>query len=249
MTPLHEKPVSEILELALQEFEEEHRSFWVDRLPTSDFAPYLSEFGSPEECYEVLKGMGEDAFRLVKDLAGAGFEENYELQQAIETSPIYLGLPIVALQIRAAREFAEDLPSLAERASGIIELALEVRVSPAVSRYAGRLGRCYLAGFDSECVILCRSVLDAALKDVLTQEGVEGQNMKMRIDLAVERGLLDPTLKDEANCVRLRGDKAVHDEPGITKAARETLEMTLYLVHELFTPGETTWEAPPSLCR
>jgi hypothetical protein len=59
------------------------------------------------------------------------------------------------------------LPTAEERAPHLVGLVGAVDLSPRAAAYLDRATRLYLWGFDPECVIMCRSVLEAALETAL----------------------------------------------------------------------------------
>ena len=91
-----------------------------------------------------------------------------------------------------------------------------------------RVSRCFLFGFDSECIVMCRAVLDRqfeaeiAADDVrtwwdTTPEGLGGKlpslNLYSRIQAAVHIGRIDANVGNSAHKVRKEGNDAVHSKP------------------------------------
>lgn len=248
MSNYHGKTVRDVLSEALDAFQVSHERHWKEYIATADGSPFLGvagdRFGPREEWYDEMMGLGAKALRLAEELSGEDFETTYELQEALEPG-LYLDLPETAIQLELVGRLAADLPALVARTEEVLRLAADFRVAREVAAYARKLGRCYVAGLDTECVILCRSVLDAALKDVLDDEA-QPRNMARRIDAAVQEEIMHPDWQEHAHCVRIRGNKAVHDEPGLTTAVYDTLRTTLFLVADLYgVSGELP--PPPSL--
>ena len=82
-------------------------------------------------------------------------------------------------------------------------------------------------GFDPECVILCRAVIDTAFKDRITPEICEKHfgkprhkydfSLSDRIQVALNEEIIDEDIAKKARTVKTRGDTAVHKQPNITK--------------------------------
>ena len=145
------------------------------------------------------------------------------------------------VQIALAKKYATDTGAMAERCLALGEWAVEdLPENEAVLNYLERLSRCYILGLGSECVILCRAVLENALKQAYQAEGAtrpadqdDVQSLKQDIEGANFYGWFDETDKRAAHRVRHRGNKAVHDDPYTTQEVYETITMTLKLVQEL----------------
>jgi hypothetical protein len=121
-------------------------------------------------------------------------------------------------------------------------LVLQTRPSLATQKFLARLGRCYFWGFDSECVILCRAVLDTAFRDAV-EDGICEKRLRMkreygftlndRIWAAQKAGIIDRKTKDLAIQVKERGVKAVHYQPDITEDVFGTIRDTLTILEKL----------------
>jgi hypothetical protein len=129
-----------------------------------------------------------------------------------------------------------DLAIAAERTIEIASFVVEHQPSPPVSRYLERLSRCYLAGFDSECVILCRAVLESAIRERFASEfpAVSG-TMREKLALATSRGWLSESTATDAFTVWVRGNKAVHEDPELVRDVFGTVRMVLGVLDELLS--------------
>jgi len=99
-----------------------------------------------------------------------------------------------------------------------------------------RVSRCYLWGFDPECIILCRSVLDTAFREAVSDERCESAlglpkgcefSLSNRIEVAYKKGLISRRARQAAHRVKHRGNKAVHDNPRATQDVHGTVVDTL----------------------
>jgi hypothetical protein len=110
------------------------------------------------------------------------------------------------------------------------------------------VSRCYIFGFVPECVMVCRSAMEAAFRHKISDEHCEragqrrnhfGYDLAARIEAAFDprNGLLAlPVQKrvyDAATRVRLRGKKTIHEQADATKDALGTLRDALSVIDAL----------------
>lgn len=145
------------------------------------------------------------------------------------------------VQIALARKYATDTEGMRERCLTLGQWALyDPPEKKAVLNYLKRLSRCYILGLDSECVILCRAVLENALKHAYQSEAVlrpadDRGNYRLETDIDAAKlfGWFDESDRRAAHKVRIRGNRAVHNDPYTTQEAQETVKMTVDLVQKL----------------
>lgn len=117
----------------------------------------------------------------------------------------------------------------------LYKLVLDNKPSEQTQKFLNRLTRCYVWGFDAECIILCRAVIDTAFRDRIDDKLCEkycnknknGFNLSNRIESAYEAGIIKSDIRTKAFKVKTRGDKAVHYQPDATKEVWETICYTL----------------------
>jgi hypothetical protein len=68
-------------------------------------------------------------------------------------------------------EDVDDLNDRAERSVMMTRLAVRAQLSDRVAQYLRLLGRCFVAGFFPECVVVCRSVLEHSVRETFTRNG------------------------------------------------------------------------------
>jgi hypothetical protein len=76
-----------------------------------------------------------------------------------------------ALDAAFAAEVLGKLPEIVSRAAHLDEMNLE-GVPDSVRRYFDEAHRCYLYGFDVACAVLCRAILESALKASVDPKGL-----------------------------------------------------------------------------
>lgn len=127
------------------------------------------------------------------------------------------------------------------------ELFLDIQPSKGTLTFLQRVGRCFIWGFDPECIILCRGVLDAAFRDAVSDDVCiatypnrkqEDRDFGLanRIVAAYKNKLIDEPTKLMAFAIKTRGDKAVHYDPHATKDVAGTIRDTL-IVLRMLEPG------------
>jgi hypothetical protein len=192
-------PLEEILKRAIDEFAEAHRTECLAKLDKIDDLSLhesyvLGELGSREQWYPELLRLGAAALALAQDLSGDDWESNYIMQDAVDPAEPFFGIPMRGLELAAVRQFVYALPVVRARATEIVWSALNAHPSLRVRAYMRRLGRCYIAGFDAEVVMLCRSILDTALRDVAGDGPAGPTNLYGRIELLRDREQLSSDL-------------------------------------------------------
>ena len=194
----------------------------------------LDQLGEPHEWPRRLLELGPKAFLLAQDLSAPEWHSSYIVQDAVDPAEPFCGIPRLGLELTIANHLVSSLHHRVARTQEIVWEAVIAELSPRVAGYLGRLGRCYVAGFDAEVVILCRSVLDVALRDALG-DGVDAKmSMAGREKEAISRGLLTDEGAAAVQEVRLRGNAAVHEEPASTEIVRSTIDSTIRVLEELF---------------
>jgi len=133
-----------------------------------------------------------------------------------------VGQHIVAMQA-VAEERWHDLILMSEGAS----------VGPPLMGYLHRAAECYLYGLDEHCVIMCRSVLEAAFMNAIPK-GVfrewvadeeprdRGYTLNNLIVQAEKHGLINPGTALVAHEVRDAANKLIHADRTVTESLDRT---------------------------
>lgn len=138
-----------------------------------------------------------------------------------------------------------------ERALKLLLLAQPVSPSSPAASFLKRVSRCYIYGFDPECVVMCRGVLDAEFKaeisadlciDVLGKRHRAKMNdhpmftLNKRIIVAQKTNRISEETAEKAHEVRKAGGDVVHDWPEVPKAFGDSFKIvgtTLTVIREL----------------
>ena len=203
----------------------------------------------------LLKELHPRLFRSSQTLIQENLPIPFEnIRQAL---PVYKDLFLLEdlVKVHLARDMIADLCAATERAHQLLELAFEVRITPVAQAYLARVARCFTWGYEAECLILCRSVLEQVLEETvsdrdvfnafhwrpetfpplrreeLRNHGAAAIKIGDRIDAAHALGRLSADDAAAARAVRDRGNKAVHDAP----SARTNLLGTIRTLVRIIT--------------
>lgn len=149
---------------------------------------------------------------------------------------------VIELSWEAVRKIEEG----ASRICQLYNLVLSSAPSKSTQTFLSRLSRCLIWGFDPECIILCRAVIDTGFRDCAHDEVCEryGQyhtnskgehcyTLANRIIAAFREGIIDADIKQKAFIIKERGDKAVHYQPDITKDVWGTICDTVAVLERI----------------
>jgi hypothetical protein len=149
------------------------------------------------------------------------------------------------LFIDAAWDSISRIRNCASRRFELYNLRLVARPSRPTLPFLARVCECYLWGLDSECVVMCRSVLDTAFRETVTNAMCSEHlgprkyefTMSERIRSAHKAGIIDDATKDRALIIKERGDKSIHYQPNITKDVLGTINDTICVLNALLGKG------------
>lgn len=136
--------------------------------------------------------------------------------------------------IKFGWEVMEMLSTARDRFNKLV-LVIQANRNPSThaKAFLRRVARCYLFGFDSECVVMCRAVLDSEFKVAIqksninkwwktTDKGKKGkctpENLCARIKTASYLERIDADTASKADNVRKDGNDGVHKTPSSAKA-------------------------------
>jgi hypothetical protein len=146
------------------------------------------------------------------------------------------------IELAIARSFAFSTDEMADRCLDLARIALPNPPGDAVARFLQRLGRCYIAGFYPEAVIVCRAVLENAVVEKFQREKkplpvpqAGKSEMRARLARAEDHRWLTRTQVNDAWSIWDRGSKAAHRDPHVTSAVLETVRTTMELLRVLYT--------------
>jgi hypothetical protein len=147
----------------------------------------------------------------------------------------------LALQARLAWHLCPSFSQAAKRCWELAGLLKRAAAAESARRFLKRVARCYLLGFDPECVIMCRGALENALNARYRNAGERfpkdkkgKETMKVRLIHAEERGwIATDTWNALFSEVWKRGSTAVHNDPMAVGNALGTITLTIQAISTL----------------
>jgi hypothetical protein len=120
----------------------------------------------------------------------------------------------------------------------------KARIPEIPLRYLKHVFRCYIWGLKQECIILCRSVIEVAIDDKITDKmcadfcdpNKPNYTLADKIKTIERSALLDKELVEILRRIKCRGDKCVHGEMDVVKDVMGTVKDTckaLIVISEL----------------
>lgn len=216
---------------------DEDARYWVDILHRSGDSLWLSM-----KALRWIKGSSsksEETFRSSK--------EKISHPLSTEHLKFFWSMAGNAVRYSVAREFLNSLKVAEEqRIVDLQQLLTHLQPTPKTEKFLERVSRCYLFGFDLECLIVCRSVLDSELEanistdDCITHLGKRRGTAEQlfgfvdRIGVATKMGRLTYEQAQLAHLVRKNGNQAVHQMHWRgRKEVLKTMEHTIELIKSL----------------
>jgi len=197
-----------------------------------------------EESRKIVKPgktPSKEEIEKTKELFRNYIEEQPE-EPRNENSPLRLVWERFCIDL--AWQSADKMAEGANRIFNLYRMMRTFRPSRPTIDYLLRLSRCYIWGFDPECVILCRSILDAAFQKKISYDICEkyfGQKEKNyftldnRIEAAFEEGFIDYSIKKLAIEIKTQGNNAVHKQPDSRNDAWKIMRDTINVLEVLFS--------------
>ena len=203
---------------------------------------YLSE--ADESWQPVIKAVEELANAVIRATQDLSVPGQLEGILAAGTTPKRLfedpalnhlrKLALERIQVHVGFANSTDVEGQAERALELTEFLLDSEPPEEVVRFVRRLTRCFVLGLHPECVVLCRAILETALKAGYRTRGAGAPGgLAQKISKAEAEGWLSTDARRAATTVRVRGNKAVHDDPTATEDVLGTIQLTVQVLREL----------------
>ena len=216
---------------AINSFESERSYYW----ESEDRAPYL------ELADAIARQMVAASEDLVKPEGQPEIPLDWHHYRFLAGIEGFRETVFEAVQIKVAWELCTDSDGKADRCLELAQEVLADQPGPEVLKFIRRLTRCYVAGFFPECVILCRGVLENAVKEKFKRHSIplpataEGESSMKTILLAAHTlGWLSTQAHTDAWIVWRRGSKALHEDLDATKDTQGTVQMTVSVLRELY---------------
>lgn len=224
------------LDLIIQNYEDERRRDWDRDEQSRAFLALIDQLART-----LLRGSQE----LVEPAATKPVHPFSWEQVRFLTEQESISIPVLErLEIDVAWELCTETRAMAYRCLDLAKIVVTAQPNATVLGFLRRLSRCYIAGFLPECVMLCRSVLENAVKECIGTK----HPMRNRIATARQRGMLSSQASEAAMLIWKRGNAAVHEDPEATYDVIEIIVLTSKVLTELYSsPPVTDDEEEPVL--
>jgi hypothetical protein len=240
-------PLRYSLERAINQWENDRKESWAKLGIPGDIKNIIGSleeaFGGrlleKEEIFKIVEKFAEAVMATSKTLAPIEFERDL-INYFYEETDLFR-----YAEERLEAHLAEDaIGKIEEAARRLTSLDYELYIignlhsTPAVTDFLQLVMRSYLWGFDTECIILCRSAMENAIKNRVGS----GYRLVDLIDVAKREGILNDETAKIATSIRLRGNNALHKDPNSTKDIRRTIKETVKIIsvvadgHDPFAP-------------
>jgi hypothetical protein len=142
----------------------------------------------------------------------------------------------------ASETAGEGLRSAANRLLRLTALVIQSKPSERTLGFLRRVSRCFVWGFDTECAVLCRGVMDTIFKDAVDDELCQRQGevssrcgyvLTSRIHAAFKSGMIDGELKRAALRINSDANNLLHQDSNYICDVLENIQDTLSLVTRL----------------
>jgi len=251
-----EGAVHELFDRVLGLYERQCRGFWVEKMGRPK--------GRTDTHFEILEDVADRLMKGVGDLARIDAippEVIRSLATAARSCPgarDQLFALVDAVWIQVGHNIIKVQAEAEVRILKLLPLVRRSQPGWRVRDFLRRVSRCYIYGFDTECAVMCRSVLEAELDEQISlddciaalggdrrQGGPDSPiyDFTDRIAVATTLGRLDQTLADKANRVRTIANNLLHRKPRMRVDVLTVIEDALDVIEAL---GEKAKDSPPS---
>jgi len=158
------------------------------------------------------------------------------------------------LEVHLAENIVEKLRNGADRLMSL-EMKLSVieklNLNKTAINFLQLVVRSYIWGFNTECIIFCRSAVETVMRNKVTYEMCEKSLRKRsgyykladRIAVAKKEGLISDEICKIARDITQRGNKVLHDDPNLTENVEQTIWDTVRII-SIVTRGKDVWVIP-----
>jgi hypothetical protein len=239
--------LTSLLEIMLDEYESDFRECWgMDRdQPPDDLD--AADWRLAKALDKVSRTALESVHALVVspsihetlDSIRPGDNRTEAIREAAQYNITHHGLEVELARLAVGR-----VPVASERVHMLLLLVSNAKLGRRAAAYLDRATRLYVSGFDPECIVMSRSILEAALEDRLDDEEMarlgfkkgkrQSFSLKEYIEAAAETRLFSADEQEWADDIRTAGNMAVHVTPGLEPMAFDVLMNVAILIRRLF---------------
>ncbi|HUO09605.1 MAG TPA: hypothetical protein VM008_14945 [Phycisphaerae bacterium] len=236
--------LSGALDTALQLFDEEreaHYAKWIAQ-HSDEYRERLKEAESISRAiFGDIEKLGSPTVtpfveHLAKARQHAGSGDDHAVSSAI----------FGALQVQIGHKvISACCEADGDRLVHLLLLMKRCEASHKTTRFLRCVSRCYLFGFEAECIAMCRAAIDAQFQaeisnddciSVLGQRKLTGNqtfDLSDRVAVAVKMGRITEEIRDKATLVRKNGNDVLHMMPSTPRPAFNVISDTLAVIDAL----------------
>lgn len=180
----------------------------------------------------------------IAGLLAAAREEGIEPQHARLAKQVHEGVEEGAhdnTSFHYALELTEVLDRIRKVSFVFDSPPIKTRATPGVGLLLKEATRAYLFGLSRSCVCVCRALLEAGLRDIVSEKELSEERLRTKkgeleclISLARQRGGLSSALETKAHAIRRAGNRALHGTRPNDSLAWELLQDTRAIVTALY---------------
>ncbi len=153
-----------------------------------------------------------------------------------------------ALEETLSKRAIEAVAHARERIINLLQASKKVGISARARDFLHRVSRSYLFGFDPECIVMCRSALEAQFDAEISNDDCicvlkkplnasdKGQpffDLYDKIEVAGKLGRITPNIKSFAHKVRKAANVVVHQKPATPYEAITIVKYTVAVIMAL----------------
>jgi hypothetical protein len=247
---------------AVEQWRHDRSASWSNALGTNDIldrCENLWDVIQPFEKQEIFKAIEHFGRCILESSPGIG-DSGPLTQLGVDGEPYYscpdfLHYTKESVQICLAEALAAKF---GEAASRLVDLSEEeawrtegLKLSENAQKFLHLVWKTYVCGFDASCIAVCRSAIEEVLRNKIDDATLEKRfgkrgshqqvfSLKDYIQVARLEGLLSEELAKEADTIRVRANKVLHTDPGLTEKTKESISMTVGILFMMDT-GRDPW--------
>ena len=200
----------------------------------------------------LIRGAGDLASDHSQPLheAVAGLNDGNDPQHRSDPAVVTLS---EALQYCLGRDAVEMVATAEQRIWRLLLLTQQFQPSKRAAAFLRRVSRCYVYGFDPECAVMCRSVLQAAFDAEISDEdcqqvlgrakGIKRTNsspfdLADRVAVARKKGRISDSSTTKAAAIRAAGNVVIHEHPRACDDPFALIADTMDVIAELTRPAK-----------
>lgn len=225
------------LESVLDLWQQDREVYWTEKGAQENLENSRASFEKVQKFAKALLETSEhpgESASLTKVFDDVDLKDFFDESMLIAYVKEHLEASLAWDGIAKVEEGAFRLLSLLNVLRSIENLTL----SRPVTDFLKLVTRSYIWGFDTECVILCRSAMEMAIHDNVTDEMCESLLGSQRgyytlidcIAVAKQECLINGDIAKIADKIRLRGNKTLHGDPTATKDILGTIKDTVLII-------------------